>query len=241
MPRELAFQPEHTICASLKLQIIRTGSLLRVIVLIFVVVTSALGAPVLTVTSPQSGWSVNSPIYYAASARSPGCVKGIAAMRIYAAPHLAVFSIDAPQFETFVNLKPGTYNTVVQAWDNCGGVTKAAVKVTVAASGGVTVYSPANHTVATSPMRFIAGASSPGCAGGISAIHLYTAPGVDAYSERGNHVDTKLDLTAATYDAVVQASDNCGHIFKVPVKATVRPATVAPAAPASSASPAPLH
>ena len=216
-----------------------TGSLLRVIVLSFVAVTSAFAALVLTVTSPQSGWTVNSPIYYAASASSPGCAKGIAAMRIYVAPHVAVFSIDAPQFETFVNLKPGTYNTVLQAWDNCGGVAKAAIKVTVAASGGVTLYSPANHTVATSPIRFIAGASSPGCAGGISAIHLYTAPGVEAYSEPGNHLDANLTLTPATYDAVIQASDNCGHIFKVPVAATVKPATVAPTPPAASASPAP--
>ena len=37
--------------------------------------------------------------------------------------------------DTFLTLSPGTYNTVVQAWDNCGGVAKAAVNITISATG----------------------------------------------------------------------------------------------------------
>ncbi len=35
-----------------------------------------------------------------------------------------------------ITLAPGTYNTVVQAWDNCGGVGKTPVNITVASNGG---------------------------------------------------------------------------------------------------------
>jgi len=151
-------------------------------------------------------------------------------MRVYVAPHVAVFSIDAPQFETFVNLKPGTYNALVQAWDDCGGIAKAAMKVIVSATGGVTVYSPANHSAAAFPLRFVVGAGSPACARGVSEIRIYTAPGVEAYAGQANHVDVALTLAPAIYHAVVQARDYCGGVFTVPITATVRPPTPSPTA-----------
>lgn len=182
-------------------------------------------APALTVSSPLDGWKVNSPIYFAASASSPTCAKGIATIRIYAAAHMAVFSIDAAQFETFVNLKPGTYDAVVQAWDNCGEVTMVQRKVTVMSTPGVTVYSPANNGTANSPARFVASASSPACPKGISAIRIYSAPGVEARTEAANHLNAEINLAPGNYNAVVQAWDNCGHVFKVPIAMTVKGAT----------------
>ncbi len=203
--------------------------MLRTTALWFLFSVTALAAPTITLNSPQNGWTVNSPVYFSASAASPTCAKGIDAMRIYAAPHVAVFSIEAAKFETFVNLKPGKYKAVVQAWDNCGEVSKVPVEVTVLSGGGVTVYSPANHAASTSPLRFVASASSPGCAAGISAIRVYTAPGIEGHTETANHLDAALVLAPGTYNAVVQAWDNCGHVFKVPVSTTVKP----PSAPAA--------
>jgi hypothetical protein len=218
----------------------RTNGSLLTLVCWCVLSAMAAAAPVITVTSPQSGWTVNSPVYFAASATSPGCTKGISAMRIYVAPHVAVFSIDAHHFETFVNLKPGTYNTLVQAWDNCGEVAKAEMKVVAPVSGGVTVYSPANHTAAASPLRFVAGAASPACARGVSEIRIYTAPGVEAYTGHGNHLDVVLNLAPAVYDAAVQARDNCGGVFTVPVTATVKPPPSMLLSPTASQTSAPL-
>ena len=197
--------------------------LLRITALCLLVATRLSAAPLLTVSSPQDGWSVNSPIYFAATATSPTCAKGVAAIRIYAAPHVAVFSIDAAEFETFVNLKPGTYEAVVQAWDNCGEVTKVVRKVTVMSAAGVTVYAPANHGIAGTPAHFIASASSPGCARGISAIRVYTAPGVEAHTETANHLQADVNLAPGEYNTVVQAWDNCGHVFEVPITTTVKP------------------
>jgi 6-phosphogluconolactonase len=87
--------------------------------------------PVVTVTSPAPGASVGSPVNYVASASSPACSKGIAAMRIYTAPGVNAYTIDANSLNTNINLPTGSYSTVVQAWDNCGGVGKTTINVTV--------------------------------------------------------------------------------------------------------------
>lgn len=52
-------------------------------------------------------------------------------MRIYIAWGNAVYTVDADKFDVDVNLAAGTYDTVVQAWDNCGGVGKTDVNITV--------------------------------------------------------------------------------------------------------------
>ena len=87
--------------------------------------------PVVTVSSPGNGISAGSPVNYIASASSPSCAKGIAAMRIYTAPGVNAYTIAASKLNTNINLPIGSYSTVVQAWDNCGGVGKTTVNFTV--------------------------------------------------------------------------------------------------------------
>jgi 6-phosphogluconolactonase len=98
----------------------------------FVVLTIPLFAttPVVTVTSPVSG-QYGSPVKFTATASSPECASGILAMRIYTAPEAGVYTVDASQLDVDINLADGSYNAVVQAWDNCGGVGKTEVNVTV--------------------------------------------------------------------------------------------------------------
>lgn len=88
-------------------------------------------APLVTVTSPLNGSQVSSPVHYVASGTSASCAKGVSAMRIYTAPGVAAYTANSNQINTNVSLSPGTYNTVVQAWDKCGGVGKTPVKITV--------------------------------------------------------------------------------------------------------------
>ncbi|HZQ17110.1 MAG TPA: beta-propeller fold lactonase family protein [Terriglobales bacterium] len=87
--------------------------------------------PVVTVTSPAPGTSLGSPINYVASASSSACSKGISAMRIYTASGVNAYTISANSLNTNINLPPGSYSTVVQAWDNCGGVGKTTVNIKV--------------------------------------------------------------------------------------------------------------
>ena len=91
--------------------------------------------PVVAVSSPANNSQVFSPVHYVASATSPQCSKGISAIRIYIAPYVAAYTINSNSIDTFLTLSPGTYNTVVQAWDNCGGVGKTSLNIRVAATG----------------------------------------------------------------------------------------------------------
>jgi 6-phosphogluconolactonase (cycloisomerase 2 family) len=90
--------------------------------------------PVVTVTSPTNGAQDGSPVNFTASASSPDCSAGIAAMRIYSAPGNGSYTTDSNSLNVNLSLAPGSYNTVVQAWDNCGGVGKTPVNITVTGS-----------------------------------------------------------------------------------------------------------
>ena len=91
--------------------------------------------PMVTISSPANASQDSSPVHYIASAVSPGCPKGIASMRIYLAPNISAFTAKSNTLGVKLTLAPGTYNTVVQAWDNCGGIAKSPVNFTVSATG----------------------------------------------------------------------------------------------------------
>ena len=98
---------------------------------IYAFALSAATVPAVTVTTPLNNAQVTSPIHFVASAAGPNCAKGIASMRIYSASGVVVYSAKTSQIDTSITLSPGTYNTVVQAFDNCGGVGKTPIKITV--------------------------------------------------------------------------------------------------------------
>ncbi|HEY1801581.1 MAG TPA: beta-propeller fold lactonase family protein [Terriglobales bacterium] len=176
----------------------------------FTVVASA--SPVITVLSPKSA-SGGSPVFYEAYAVSAGCSKGVSSMRIYTAPGVIAYKASGGHLETFVKLKAGSYNTVVQAWDNCGGVSKTAVPLKVNSAAGVTVYLPVGKSD-SAPVHFAASAQNPACAKGMSAVRIYTGPGVSPYTMPGAQLDAYVALPSKGYVPVVQAWDNCGHVFK---------------------------
>jgi polyvinyl alcohol dehydrogenase (cytochrome) len=91
-------------------------------------------APAVTVNAPINGAQVTSPVQFTASAASPHCPNGVASLRIYTAPGQIGYTVDASSLNVALALSPGTYNTVVQSWDNCGNVGKTFVTITV--SGG---------------------------------------------------------------------------------------------------------
>ena len=81
------------------------------------------------ITSPGNGASVNSPVNYAATATTT-CAQGVASMGIYVNNQLN-YVVNGANLNTAVTLNPGTYDTVVQEWDHCGGSTYQHVKITV--------------------------------------------------------------------------------------------------------------
>jgi hypothetical protein len=170
-------------------------------------------APTVTVIAPKAGTSVGSPIFYSAYATSTACSKGIAAMRIYTADHVGAYTVNGAHIETFIKLNPGTYNTVVQAWDNCGGVGKTTVTLTVNSTAGVTVFLP-NVPLPSAPVHIAASAQNSACAAGINAIRIYIADHVSPYTVNSNQLNAYINLVPGTYKLTVQAWDNCGHVYK---------------------------
>jgi 6-phosphogluconolactonase (cycloisomerase 2 family) len=74
----------------------------------------------------------------------------------------------------------------------------------------ITVQSPANDSTTTSPVLYTASASSPDCTKGISAMRVYSAPGVSSSTISGGNLDAYVNLTAGTYRTTIVAWDNCG-------------------------------
>jgi len=87
----------------------------------------------ITITSPSSGSSVQSPVHFVASSTS-GCAKGIYAMGVYDG-NVLMATTEGPTMDTNVSLTSGTHNNiVVQNWDKCGGYTKVRISLNVGTS-----------------------------------------------------------------------------------------------------------
>src|SRR5579872_6061868 len=86
---------------------------------------------VVNVISPSDNSRDSSPVHYIASAYSPQCSQGIATMRIYTAPHISVYTVKSDHLDVGISIGPGYFNTVVQAWDNCGNVGSTPVNIVV--------------------------------------------------------------------------------------------------------------
>jgi hypothetical protein len=74
-------------------------------------------------------------VNYVASASTNNCSKGIASMGVWVDNDLK-FVQDGDSINTNLSISSGTHNTVVQAWDKCGGASNAAVTITVDGDGG---------------------------------------------------------------------------------------------------------
>jgi hypothetical protein len=203
----------------------RHGVSLWALVAIFLVTswTASARAGVL-VTAPANNSTVGASVQFVATATT-SCSKGVSAMGIYTAPGVRVYVVKGASLNTSLNLNPGTYNPVVQEWDNCGGSSSTPMKITVsgASTAGVHVTSPANNSSVGSPVNYLATATSS-CAKGVAAMGIYTAPGVLAYVVNGSALNTNLSLSAGTYKTVVQEWDNCGGALKTPITITVNSA-----------------
>jgi hypothetical protein len=182
------------------------------------VVTPALAR--VSVTAPVNNSSVATSVQYIATATTK-CSNGVSAMGIYTAPDVLAFTVNGPVLNTVLTLNPGTYNTVVQEWDNCGGSTATPITIVVSGSAAqVQVISPANNARAGTQVQFVATASS-GCPNGVAAMGIYTSPGVLAYRVSGASLNTTLTLNPGNYNAVIQEWDNCGASAKTPIAVTV--------------------
>lgn len=190
---------------------------LSLICVLAILATSAFAG--VTVSSPSNGANVLSPVHYVASATS-SCPQGVASMGIYKAPYDLVYVVNGSRLDTRLNLSPGSYKTVVVAWDYCGDASTKPIDITVKSGSGVYVTSPANNSQVSSPVHYVATATSS-CPQGVASMGIYTAPYQKAYVTPGASLDTKLNLSPGTYNTTVVEWDYCGGAASTDVKITV--------------------
>ncbi len=162
------------------------------------------------VTAPANNAGVNSPVSYVATATS-SCGQGVASMGIYVNNNLT-YVVGGAKLNTTVTLNPGTYDTVVQEWDHCGGSTYKHVKITVngtakafnniQASGGWKGYGeyPPNYDICVNcgagvTWSMVQHVQSPSLTGNASKFSiggthpysdvLWTNPLIGTYSSQG--------------------------------------------------------
>ena len=178
-------------------------------------------AGTVTVSSPLNNTTVATSVKYVAIATT-SCSKGVAAMGIYTAPYQLAYKVNGASLSTTLNLNPGSYSTVVQEWDNCGGYAKTPIDITVTGDL-VTVASPTNNsTVGTTVQYSATGKTS--CASGMKAMGVYTSTSQLAWVPGGS-LNTKITFAPGTYSTVVKGWDNCGGSGKTPVNISVSSTT----------------
>jgi len=183
-----------------------------------ILATSALAN--VSVSSPSNGSTVGSPVHYVATASTTTCSKGVASMGIYV-NNVLVYVVNGTSMNTSWPLAPGTYGTVVEEWDYCGGATFKSLTITVATHTGVWVTSPTNNSKVSSPANYVATASTTTCSKGVASMGVYVN-NVLQYVVNGASLNTKLNLNAGTYNTVVEEWDYCGGASYTPVAITVQ-------------------
>jgi hypothetical protein len=85
------------------------------------------------VTAPANNSVVGSLVNYAATATTTACSKGVASMGVYVNNKL-LYVVNGTALNTTLTLTPGSYNTVVEEWDYCGGAFYTPLSITVKGS-----------------------------------------------------------------------------------------------------------
>jgi Bacterial Ig-like domain (group 2) len=189
---------------------------------------SAHGFAAVTVTSPANDAIVTSPVSYVATATTT-CAKGVGSMGIYVSNKL-IYVVDGKSLNTTISLSPGKYNTVVEEWDHCKGASYTPITITVGTvtgTAGVSVTSPVVNSTVTSPVNYIATATTTTCAKGVAAMGIYVDNKL-AYVVDAAAMNTSLSLATGAQHTVVEEWDRCGGALFATVNLTVEAGVSAP-------------
>jgi len=107
-----------------------------------------------SVTSPGNGSTSASSVHFVATASSPACSKGVAAMGIYTAPYVLAYKVNGSSLNTTLNMSPGKYNVVITEWDNCGSASTAPIALTVGTSSSSSAGTASSSTAPSGGKTF---------------------------------------------------------------------------------------
>src|SRR5664279_605014 len=89
------------------------------------------------------------------------------------------------------------------------------------AFANVTVSSPANAATVSSPVNYVATATTSTCSRGVASMGVYVNNQLIVV-QNGTSLNAQVNLGAGPQNTVVEEWDNCGGAFYVPVKVTVQ-------------------
>jgi hypothetical protein len=148
-----------------------------------------------SVTSPVSGATVGSQAPYVATATS-NCPGGITSMGIYVDGVLA-YTTQGASLNTLLDMGLGNHQTIVKAWDNCGGTPSSDISLTVVGTTLSSLQAAGgwNQWGEYPPIYDICSAPCPG-------INWKMTPHVSSPSLSGNATRFDIGGTAAYSDVL---------------------------------------
>ncbi len=138
------------------------------------------------------------------------------------------YVVNGTSLDTNLAFNPGTYNTVVEEWDYCGGATFTSIGINVASQTGVFVASPVKNSTVTSPVTYTATASTISCSKGVASMGIYVN-NLLVYVTSGSALNTQVNLSAGPQSTVVEEWDYCGGASYTAINVTAQvpaPATI---------------
>ncbi|HEY1464475.1 MAG TPA: endo-1,3-alpha-glucanase family glycosylhydrolase [Terriglobales bacterium] len=122
------------------------------------------------ISAPSVSMAMSS-VHYVANATST-CAKGVAAMGIYTAPYQLAYQVSGTKLDATINLPPGTYDTVVQEWDNCKNSSITHVPVTV--QGPTTTLAAQTFANTSVPVAFLPQTNGNMGASNVSKVDIHS-------------------------------------------------------------------
>lgn len=172
--------------------------------LLLIFASSALAT--VTVSSPANGSTVTSPVKYVAKATTT-CSSGVASMGIWVNNSL-VYKVNGNSLNTTISLNPGSYSTVVQEWDHCGGASHTDIKITVVSS---TQQQP-TVSMTANPTSITSGASSTLTVTASNATTVTVTGGGDSWTLSSTGGTVTVNPTATTtYTATASSSQGSAN------------------------------
>jgi phosphatidylinositol-3-phosphatase len=165
----------------------------------------------ITVSSPQNGSTVSSPMHVVASTIANSASTPIEAMHVYVDDQLA-YRVSTGSIDTNIAVSSGSHSVVVQAWQTNGVLYKTSLTVKAAAAG-ITISSPAPGATVSGSMHLVAQAVASSASTPIEVMHVYV-DGQLAYRVAGGIIDTTIRLSSGSHNVVVQAWQANGTLYK---------------------------
>ncbi|MEH0165831.1 Ig-like domain-containing protein [Roseateles microcysteis] len=209
--------------------------------------TSAVGVPSVTLTSPAAGNTYLAPASISLSADASDAGGSISKVEFFAGATKVGESTTAPYAITWSNVPAGTYSITAKATDNTGvSATSTAVGITVNAPANVapsvSLTGPAGGSVFTAPASIMLTANAADSDGSVSKVEFYAGAVKIGESSSAPYSLSWSGVAAGSYTLTAKATDNSGaSTTSIPVSITVNasanvPPSVSLTAPTSGTS-----